>query len=95
MKGATRWFDPETGILRLDEHIITMPSYQRIVADGIVTEEEIVEHGAQVTSLLSQLEGLLTQKAHAVATEALCELAVLYAVQRQYAMQNITSRRVS
>lgn len=95
MTNNTGWFDPETGFLRLDEHIMNMPSYQRIVSDGVVTEEEIAEHGIRVTGLLRQLDGLLTQQAHAVATEALCELAVLYAIQRQYGIQSASTRSFS
>ena len=61
--------------------------------DGLVTEEEIAGHGRRVADLLRLLEGMLSPEAHAIASEALCELAVLYAVQRQHEIQGIPGRK--
>lgn len=81
------WFDPETGMLLLDAYVADLPSYQRILADSVVTEAEVVEQGHRVVELLSRLEGMLSPEAHAVATEALCELAALYALERVRSLQ--------
>jgi hypothetical protein len=75
------WFDQETGTLMLDEYVVEMDSYRRIVEDETITDDELVEQTRRVTSLLQQLEETLSPEAKAIATEALGELAVLNALQ--------------
>jgi hypothetical protein len=75
------WFDQETGTLLLDEYVVEMDSYRRIVEDETITDDELDEQTQRVTSLLRQLEETLSPEAKAVATEALGELAVLNALQ--------------
>jgi hypothetical protein len=75
------WFDRETGTLMLDEYVLEMDSYRRIVEDAVITDAELVEQTQRVTSLLRQLEETLSPEAKAIVTEALGELAVLNALQ--------------
>jgi len=75
------WFDQETGTLMLDEYVVEMDSYKRIVEDEAITDDELVEQTQRVTSLLQRLEETLSPEAKAVATEALGELTVLNALQ--------------
>jgi hypothetical protein len=75
------WFDPQTGTLMLDEYVAELDSYQRIVEDEAITDDELVEQTQRVTSLLQQLEGTLSPEAKAIATQALAELTVLNALQ--------------
>jgi flagellin-specific chaperone FliS len=75
------WFDPETGTLLLDEYVLEMDSYRRMVEDETITDDELIEQTQRVTSLLRQLEDTLSPEAKAIATEALGELAVLNALQ--------------
>jgi hypothetical protein len=75
------WFDQETGTLMLDEYVVEMDSYRRIVEDETITDDELLEQTKRVTSLLRQLEETLSPEAKAIATEALGELAVLNALQ--------------
>jgi flagellin-specific chaperone FliS len=75
------WFDQETGTLLLDEYVLEMDSYRRIVEDETITDAELIEQTQRVTSLLRQLEETLSPEAKAIATEALGELAVLNALQ--------------
>jgi hypothetical protein len=75
------WFDPETGTLLLDEYVVEMDSYRRIVEDEMITDDELVEQTQRVASLLRQLEEALSPEAKAIATEALGEVAVLNALQ--------------
>ena len=75
------WFDQETGTLMLDEYVVEMESYRRIVEDETITDAELVEQTQRVTSLLRQLEEALSPEAKAIATEALGELAVLNTLQ--------------
>ena len=75
------WFDEQTGTLLLDEYVVEMDSYRRIVEDETISDDELVEQTRRVTSLLQQLELALSPEAKAVATEALGELAVLNTLQ--------------
>ena len=75
------WFDHDTGTLLLDEYVLEMDSYRRIVEDEMITDAELVEQTKRVASLLQQLEEALSSEAKALATEAFCELAVLNALQ--------------
>ena len=65
----------------LDEYVVEMDSYRRIVEDETITDDELVEQTQRVASLLRQLEVTLLPEAKALATEALSELAVLSALQ--------------
>jgi hypothetical protein len=75
------WFDQDTGTLLLDEYVLQMDSYRRIVEDELITDAELVEQTQRVAWLLQRLEEALSPEAKALATEALCELAVLNALQ--------------
>jgi flagellin-specific chaperone FliS len=75
------WFDQETGTLLLDQYVVEMDSYRRIVEDEVITDAELVEQTQRVTSLLQRLEETLSPEAKALVTEALSELAVLNALQ--------------
>lgn len=77
------WFHPETGMLRLDEHVADMPSFQKIMADQVITDGELADQAQRVISLLKALEATLAPDAKRLATDALCELAVLYALQHK------------
>jgi flagellin-specific chaperone FliS len=75
------WFDREQGILLFDEYLTGLDSYRRIMEDEIITDTEFAEQTRRVVSLLQQLEAVLPPDAKAIATDALCELAVLNALQ--------------
>ncbi len=75
------WFDQDTGTLMLDEYVAEIDSYRRIVEDEMITDAELVEQTQRVASLLRRLEETLSPEAKSLATEALCELAVLNALQ--------------
>jgi flagellin-specific chaperone FliS len=75
------WFDQESGTLLLDECVLEMDAYRRIVEDETITDDELVEQTQRVASLLRHLEEALSPEAKAIATEALGELAVLNALQ--------------
>ena len=53
------WFDQETDVLLIDEYIVEMDSYKRIVEDGKITDTELLEQTLRVTTLLRELEEAL------------------------------------
>jgi len=75
------WFDQETDVLLIDEYIVEMDSFKRIVQDGKISDTELLEQTLRVVTLLRKLEEALTPEAKALATEAFGEMAVLNALQ--------------
>ena len=75
------WFDQETDVLLIDEYIVEMDSFKRIVQDGKITGIELLEQTLRVVTLLRELEDALTPEAKALATETFSEMAVLNALQ--------------
>jgi len=82
-----QWFDDKTGYLIIDEHIAQRASFQKILADGWITPEELRGQAESVAAMFRELERLLTPEIHARLTDALCELAVLHALQQRFLKQ--------
>ncbi len=74
------WFDKETNTLLLDEYVMEMPSFKKIIEDNIITDKEMDNQVNRVIEILKQLESILSDEQKEVATEVLCELSVLYAL---------------
>jgi hypothetical protein len=55
----------------LDQYVVEMDSYRRIVEDEVITDAELVEQTQRVTSLLQRLEETLSPEAKALVTEAM------------------------
>lgn len=75
----TTLFDPH-GNLNIDDLIAEQPSFQKIMADGVVTAEEVEEQAARVSALLHQFEKTATSEQVEQMREILAELSVLVAV---------------
>lgn len=74
------WFDKDTGLLLFDEYVAEMPSYRKIMADEVITDEELKEQAVRVASLFQSLERRLAPEFRSSVTDALCELAVLHSL---------------
>ena len=81
------WFDPETSVLSLDEIVLNMPSFKRIMEDGVVTEREFRDQAHLVSSCLRELEAVLSPEIKPLVTKTICELAVLFMTQKFFAQQ--------
>lgn len=79
-------FFDESGTLNIDEFILQQPSFQKIMEDGVVTEEEIKEQQDRVTNLLKKLELISTPEQIDQVRELLAEISVLVAV-TQYSQE--------
>jgi hypothetical protein len=75
------WFDQETGSILLSEYFQRMDSWQRAMADGKITAEEIRDQSSKVIELLKEVEPMVNEAEHQLITEALYEMAVLQAMQ--------------
>lgn len=84
---SSPWFDPSTGELLLDKYAVDHPAFKAILADGVVTDDELAEQGRLVIERLQALESRLPADLRDQLTEVLTELAVLHAVQVSHAQQ--------
>jgi len=81
------WFDAGTGIFRLDELVAEHDVFKKIMADGIVTGEELAAQSQRVLDLLRRAETELDEAGRDLVKGVLSELAVLYAVSQHYTLQ--------
>jgi hypothetical protein len=79
----------QNGLLNLDEVVASSASFQKIMEDGIVTNEEIQEQASEVVNLLHQLEAICTEEQLRLIRKTLAELGVLFAVYQQKQIQDI------
>ena len=73
-------FFDESGGLNIDDLILQQPSFQKIMEDGIVTEEELAEQKNRVIAILKKLEKNFTSEQIDQVRELLAEISVLIAV---------------
>ena len=73
-------FFDESGTLNIDEIILKHPSFNKIMEDGVVTNEELEELQGQVVNLLKKLEESLNPHQIDQVRELLAEVSVLVAV---------------
>ena len=76
-------FFDESGGLNIDDLILQQPSFQKIMEDGIVTEEELAEQKERVITLLKKFEQNSTPEQIDQVRELLAEISVLIAVQNK------------
>ncbi len=75
------WFDEEPNELEFSKYVQQMESWQKALADGVVTLEEVNQQAERVTNLLRALEPKLSDELHEELTTIFRELAVLYGMQ--------------
>jgi hypothetical protein len=81
------WFDPETKTLLIDEYVLQLPSFRKVMEDQVVTDDEVAGQAQRVVDCLRKLESLLSPETRSAATDALCELSALYAMERHRTLQ--------
>ena len=81
-------FFDENGILDVDGLIINHPSYQKIMEDGIVTDEELAQQSDKVIALLHDIESKYSEEQVAEIKNLMAEINVLHSVYRIHSIQN-------
>lgn len=81
----------EQGILDIDEMIAQEPSFQNIMADGIVTEEELHKQSERVIALLHEAEQRFNDDDQQFIKTLFAEANVLSAIYRYYELQNLNN----
>ena len=82
-------FFNEQGIIDIDEMIAQEPSFQNIMADGVVTEEELKEQAQKVMSLLHEAEHHFSKEDLLFIKKLLAETNVLAAIYHYHELQNL------
>ena len=72
-----KFFD-ESGSLNMDELIMERPSFQRLMADGVVTDEKIEEQGLHVKDMILQMESKFTPEQMDEIHDLVAEVSVLF-----------------
>ncbi len=75
--GRDGWFDGRGIDLLRDEFLETHAGWQKYIADGEITADEILEQENRIVAMLQKLEPELDDATHARLTKALLEYEVL------------------
>lgn len=82
-------FFNEDGSLRINEYIMSQPSFIKIMEDGMISEEEIEEQSKRVISLFHKVEDTFTEEQKLIVRDLIIESNTLNAIFKQYGMQNV------
>ena len=82
-------FFEEDGILNIDDLIMEQPSFQKIVEDGIVTEEELQQQSKRVIDSLKAFELSASPEQIDQVREILAEVSVLVAVRNLFEKEEL------
>lgn len=83
----SEWFDIETGVLNFDEAVAKNTHFQKIMEDGVVSEEEVAGQAKYVLSLLKTLYESLDDRDRDLVRQVIEELTVLSVVSQHQAIQ--------
>ena len=79
----------EQGFIDIDEMIAQEPSFQKIMQDGIVTDDELRLQSERVISLLHEVENRLSEDNQLLVKKLFAETNVLSAIYHYCSLQNI------
>lgn len=75
-------FFDDNGMLNIDELIVEQPSFIKIMADGVVTEEELQEQSKRVEAILKDIEKTASPEVIEKVRHLLAEVSVLVAIKQ-------------
>lgn len=75
-------FFDNNGMLNIDELIVEQPSFIKIMEDGVVTEEELLEQSKRVESILKDIENTASPETIEKVRHLLAEVSVLVAIKQ-------------
>ena len=79
----------EQGFIDIDEIIAQEPSFQKIMADGVVTDEELREQTNQVINLLHEVENRFSEEDQQLVKKLFAEANVLSAIYHYYELSQL------
>ena len=81
-------FFDDSGTLNIDELIAEQPSFIKIMEDGIVTEDELLEQSKHIENLLRDLESDAPPEIIEKVRHLLAEISVLVAIRQMATMSS-------
>ena len=88
MDNKNVFFD-KNGVLNLDEAVMDIDSFKTIMADGIVTDEELKAQSDRVMGILHDMEKRDSPEQLKEIKQLLAETAVLYAIYNYHSIQSV------
>lgn len=88
MDNKNVFFD-KNGVLNLDEAVMDIDSFKTIMADGIVTDEELKAQSDRVIGILHDMEKRYSPKQLKEIRQLLAETSVLYAIYNYHSIQSV------
>lgn len=79
-------FFDEDGGLNINQTIMSQPSYLKIMNDGVVTEDELVQQSELVMSIFRKIEDTFHDEQKALVQSLLVETNVLNTIYKYYEM---------
>lgn len=79
----------EQGFIDIDEMIAQEPSFQKIMEDGVVTDDELREQTEIVINLLHEVENRFSEDDQLLVKRLFTETNVLSGIYHYYELQNI------
>ena len=73
----------EKGLLNTEDLIMNAPSFQKIVEDQVITEEEIREQSERVANILKDIEEKCNDEQIELVRNLLAEVSVFVAISRK------------
>ena len=77
------------GFIDIDEMIAKEPSFQKIMQDGIVSDQELQEQTETVINLLHEVETRFSENDQQLVKRLFAETNVLSAIYHYYELQNV------
>lgn len=75
-------FFDNNGMLNIDELIVEQPSFIKIMEDGVVTEDELLEQSKRVETILKDIEKTAPSETIEKVRHLLAEMSVLVAIKQ-------------
>ncbi len=75
--GRDGWFDGRGIDLLRDDYLETHEGWQKYIADGEITADEILEQETRIVEMLKKIEPVLDDATHQALTKTLLEYEVL------------------
>jgi len=85
-------FFNENGILNIDEMLADNASFNNIMEDGSVTDEELSVQGQKVLEMFRKMEGRYSEDQLTEIKELLVESSILFALYNIYSIQDIYNK---
>ena len=79
----------KNGLLNIEDLIMNAPSFQKIMEDQLITEDEIKEQSERVINILKEIEEKFNEEQMELIRNLLAEVSVFVAITRKCEKNNV------